>query len=154
MPKCFCKPFKLWGFWSHMWSIFVNFQKMPKLWKITSKVCSACVLLVNGAQHSPLLSLEVGPKGNFPGSTQMCCSKISQSHMWLVWCFLSKFNISSNILSIWSSRFMQPKCQNAFVSLSNFGVFGPTCGQFLTIFRKYPNFEKSLLRCALRAFCL
>ena len=31
MPKCFCKPFKLWGFWSHMWSIFVNFQKMPKL---------------------------------------------------------------------------------------------------------------------------
>ena len=46
---------------------------------------------------------------------------------------------------------MQPKCQNAFVSLSNFGLFGPTCGQFLTIFRKYPNFEKSLLRCALRS---
>ena len=58
------------------------------------------------------------------------------------------------VVGIWSWRFMQLKCQNAFVNLSNFEVFGLTRDQFLTIFRKYPKFEKSFLRCAMPAFCL
>ena len=65
-----------------------------------------CVLLVNGAQHSPQLCRLVGPKGKFQRSTQMCVSKILQSQISMILKITLKMNISSKFVSIWSSGFM------------------------------------------------
>ena len=85
LPKRIIWPVELSGFWSHMWSKIAIFWKKFKILRKVSKhvfaVSFECVLLLNGAQHSPVLCLGVGPKGKFCGSTQMCNSKILQLHM-------------------------------------------------------------------------
>ena len=84
-----------------MWQHFCGIPpKLKILSKMTSEVCLVMFLVKNGAQHSPLSFVQVGPKGKFPSSTQMYVSKISQCYMSMILKETLKMNISSKFFSI------------------------------------------------------
>ena len=92
---------EIFGFWACTGLAKRHFSgKVPKLknhLKIVRSGCFVCFLVVNGAQHSPLSFVQVGPKGKLPGSTQMWFSKILQSQMWTFWKHIWQMSTSSKI---------------------------------------------------------
>ena len=89
------------GFWACTGVAKRHFsRKVPKLKNLLKIVCSwcfVCFLIVNGAQHSPLSFVSVGPKGKLPASTQMWFSKILQSQMYTFWKHIWEMSTSSKI---------------------------------------------------------
>ena len=139
----------------HIWAIFNEVQKAPKLPKNISQVSLAGFLIVNGAQHSPLPCLSVGPKGKCSSSTQKYCLQIFQSKRSIVVQDFAKNNISSNFLSISSSGFLHSLIQNVQKIFTNFWVFRLTCRPKCQFFEKSQNvakLSKMIPRVVLRAF--